>query len=102
MKLGSPWALVAILAVATTSIVPLSGFAQASPAGANIPAPTSPAPLTNGALSLSGTWAPTTVPFEVGPRETLAQCMGYWDSGTHMSKVEWRRACQRTQDGTRF
>ena len=108
MKLGSPWALVATLAVATTSIVPLSGFAQASPPAPNtapalnIPAPTSPALLPNGASSDSGTWMPASVPFEGGPRETLAQCMGYWDPGTHMSKVEWRRACQRTQDGTSF
>jgi hypothetical protein len=42
------------------------------------------------------------VGFAAGPRETLAQCMGYWDAGTHMSKVEWRRACQRTVDGTMF
>jgi hypothetical protein len=86
----------------------LSGIAQANaPAlntarGVSIPAPTSPAPLTNGASSDCETWMPASVPFEGGPRETLAQCMGYWDPGTHMSKVEWRRACQRTQDGSSF
>jgi hypothetical protein len=26
--------------------------------------------------------------------------MGYWDSSTHMSKSEWRIACQRTLNGT--
>jgi hypothetical protein len=24
--------------------------------------------------------------------------MGFWDRGTHMSKVEWRAACTRTLD----
>jgi hypothetical protein len=23
--------------------------------------------------------------------------MGFWDSATHMSKTEWRAACQRVQ-----
>jgi hypothetical protein len=24
--------------------------------------------------------------------------MGFWDAGTHMSKREWRTACQRVQN----
>jgi hypothetical protein len=24
--------------------------------------------------------------------------MGFWDSGTHMTRAEWRRACQRTRN----
>ena len=31
-----------------------------------------------------------------GGGDTLQACMGFWDSGTHMSKVEWRAACTRT------
>jgi len=31
-----------------------------------------------------------------GGGETLADCMGFWDQGTHMSKTEWRTACVRT------
>jgi hypothetical protein len=27
---------------------------------------------------------------------TLQECMALWDSGTHMSKTEWRAACKRT------
>jgi hypothetical protein len=28
---------------------------------------------------------------------TLEDCMRFWDRATHMSKVEWRAACQRSQ-----
>jgi hypothetical protein len=31
-----------------------------------------------------------------GGGDTLQACMGFWDPGTHMSKVEWRAACTRT------
>jgi hypothetical protein len=31
-----------------------------------------------------------------GGGESLEACMGFWDSGTHMTRAEWRRACQRT------
>jgi len=31
--------------------------------------------------------------------ETLADCMGFWDRGTHMSKAEWKAACLRTMKG---
>jgi hypothetical protein len=33
-------------------------------------------------------------------RETLNDCIGYWDTQTHMSKSEWHAACQRTLNGT--
>jgi len=33
-----------------------------------------------------------------GGGDTLQACMGFWDRGTHMSKVEWRAACTRTLD----
>jgi hypothetical protein len=88
----------------TTTIIALPGYAQASPLvlnsapGVGIGAS---APML-GATVPAGNWTPAPVPFAGGPRETLAQCMGYWDAGTHMSKVEWRRACQRTVDGTMF
>jgi len=26
----------------------------------------------------------------------LQDCMRFWDQGTHMSKSEWRTACQRS------
>jgi hypothetical protein len=31
-----------------------------------------------------------------GGREGLAACMEFWDSGTHMSKAEWKAACERS------
>jgi hypothetical protein len=82
--------LAATLAVAATQFIALSGCALASPA------------VLNAAPTGTTIPVPATVPFVSGPQETLAQCMGYWDAGTHMSKAEWRRACQRTQDGTMF
>lgn len=34
----------------------------------------------------------------VGPRNTLADCMSFWEPATHMTKTEWRRACIRTRN----
>jgi hypothetical protein len=31
-----------------------------------------------------------------GGGETLKDCMGFWEPATHMTKAEWRAACQRT------
>ena len=31
-----------------------------------------------------------------GGGRTLQDCMGFWDRGTHMTKSEWRAACQRS------
>jgi hypothetical protein len=31
-----------------------------------------------------------------GGGKTLQDCMGFWDKATHMSKQQWRAACQRT------
>jgi len=33
----------------------------------------------------------------LGGGETLANCMADWDPATHMSKAEWRRACERVR-----
>jgi hypothetical protein len=32
-----------------------------------------------------------------GGGNTVQDCMNFWDSGTHMSKAEWRTACLRIQ-----
>jgi len=29
-----------------------------------------------------------------GGGKSLADCMGFWDAATHMTKVEWRAACK--------
>jgi hypothetical protein len=31
-----------------------------------------------------------------GGGKSLADCMGFWDRETHMSKAEWKAACVRT------
>ena len=31
---------------------------------------------------------------------TLAECISFWDAGTHMTKSEWRATCKRTLNGT--
>jgi hypothetical protein len=31
-----------------------------------------------------------------GGGKTLADCMGFWDRETHMTKAEWKAACLRT------
>jgi hypothetical protein len=28
--------------------------------------------------------------------ERLARCLGDWDSSSHMTKIEWRRSCERS------
>ncbi len=33
-----------------------------------------------------------------GTRSLVADCMALWDRGTHMTKLEWRRTCQRTKN----
>jgi hypothetical protein len=33
-----------------------------------------------------------------GGGKSLADCMGFWDRQTHMSKAEWKAACVRTMD----
>jgi hypothetical protein len=35
--------------------------------------------------------------------EYMVQCMNDWDTGTHMTKQEWARTCQRViQDRVKF
>jgi hypothetical protein len=31
-----------------------------------------------------------------GGGKSLADCMGFWDRETHMTKTEWKAACVRT------
>jgi hypothetical protein len=59
--------------------------------GGTVAAPGSPS-ATVSSFSSSET-APST---PGGGGDTLEACMGFWGSGTHMSKGEWRAACTRT------
>lgn len=36
-------------------------------------------------------------PAAKGTTDAIADCMQLWDKGTHMSKQEWARTCQRIQ-----
>jgi hypothetical protein len=113
MKPVSYWCLVAGLVVAIAPIMASSGNAEPLPTvensapGISRPAPARPAQsLDPGMPSLE---APRrTDPMDqLGPpsearQETLADCMSFWDAGTHMSKSEWRLTCQRTLNGQYF
>jgi hypothetical protein len=43
-----------------------------------------------------GTSSEATPSVPGGGGKTLADCMSFWEPATHMTKAEWRRACQRT------
>jgi hypothetical protein len=36
-------------------------------------------------------------PLQVPTRDSVEDCMRLWDAGTHVSKQEWARTCQRIQ-----
>jgi hypothetical protein len=50
--------------------------------------------LSPGAASASPSESAPSAPG--GGGKGLAACMGFWDAATHMTKAEWRTACQRT------
>jgi hypothetical protein len=94
--------------------LPASAIGAPAPQATAI-APLSPPPATvilgGGGPVLPGAAAPSTAssstPTSASPSEsapsapggggdTLEACMGFWDSGTHMTKTEWRAACTRT------
>ena len=84
------------------------------------PAPAAPAPASRTAVpqtqlspiaplsssTLSSTAVPTALPTggssgvplstPGGGREGLAACLEFWDSATHMTKAEWKAACERS------
>jgi hypothetical protein len=120
MKLTCCWPLIAGLAVATVWLTASSGIAEptppvqsAAPGGSNSPAspPAPPLDATPDALANSGPYPGpqsnansldvATPPAETR-EETLAECLSYWDPGTHMSKAEWRETCKRTLNGRFF
>jgi hypothetical protein len=70
----------------TTTILSSGGTAANPPRADALPSPT--------ANSVSPSQAaPSTAG---GGGGGMAECMGFWDKSTHMSKGEWREACQRT------
>jgi hypothetical protein len=61
--------------------------------GGAVTTPTASATTTTAANASPSESAPST---PGGGGDTLQACMGFWDRGTHMTKVEWRAACSRT------
>ena len=101
--------LIASIFAATAAIMVSSGLAQTIPpsqrsvSGVSIAASPPVSPQIDAAVPSAG--APSgridnTEPQAYAHSDTLADCISYWDPGTHMSKAEWRRACKRTQNGT--
>ena len=52
--------------------------------------------LAPGTASGSGSPSESAPSTPGGGGKSLADCMGFWDKGTHMTKVEWRAACKRS------
>ena len=81
--------------------------AQSSAPGVSISPATSPAPQISAGTGkaeppASGNPTDLTAPPAEARQETLADCMSFWDVGTHMSKTEWRETCKRTLNGRLF
>ena len=107
------WLLLAALAATMVAAGPPPASAQtdatqAPAAGLGTPVRTLPATAPGTVTARAADAMPNAVPdatpadAAVPPthRETVDDCMGYWDTETHMSKAEWRAACQRTLNGT--
>ena len=85
---------------------PLPELAPLAPLSPQLPTQFATGTSATGGLALSpGTPSSTpnsTSPSEAAPSlpggggKTLADCMGFWDRATHMSKGEWKAACIRT------
>jgi hypothetical protein len=96
--------LTALAAIAVTTGSPAS--AQTDPvqvpaAGAGVPAPALPTTSREAAVAnTTPTAGPAGTTVRPTHREPPHDCMGYWDAEAHMSKSQWRAACQRTLNGT--
>jgi hypothetical protein len=82
---------VVLMAVLTLGLAFGTALAQSGRAGSGTAAPASP-----GGPALAP--SPKSAASEPDAKERIADCVRLWDSGTHMSKQEWRRACERTMN----
>jgi hypothetical protein len=64
----------------TTTVLTAGGNARIDSASPSSTSPTEAAPDVAG-----------------GGGKSLADCMGFWEQATHMSKSEWRASCDRSQ-----
>jgi hypothetical protein len=74
--------------------VAVTNFGRGGTATSLSPYYSSSAPTTEGGFATSPSLAAPSLPG--GGGGTLEDCMHFWDRETHMSKVEWRAACQRS------
>jgi hypothetical protein len=74
----------------TTTPLSSGGTPTSRSSSALSPGQTDRAPTGSGSASEAAASAPG------GGGNTLADCMNFWDRGTHMTKAEWRAACKRT------
>jgi hypothetical protein len=113
MKPVSRWVVVGGLVVAFAPALAASGYAEPLPTvestapGINEPAPEQPMQSLGAGMSGPGSPIRLDPSDQLGPpkdavQDTLGDCMSFWDPGTHMSKDEWRRTCQRTLNGQYF
>jgi hypothetical protein len=90
------WLMMTILA-ATTAISASLASAQSDPASSRAANAAAEVGMPTPALRAVPSAEPAVPPTH---RETLDDCMRYWDSQTHMSRGEWLAACRRTLNGT--
>ena len=110
MRLQSRRFLVVTLVAAIAPIGAYPGYAQTAPPVENAapgistptPAPPLSATVPHAAPPDSGSPTVVTEPPANASGETLADCMSFWDPGTHMSKTEWQQSCKRTLNGRSF
>jgi hypothetical protein len=55
--------------------------------------PLPPVPTTNTTFTSGGS---SGISLQGGGLDTLEGCISFWDRGTHMTKTEWKVACQRS------
>lgn len=80
---------------ATVQPAPQQDFVSPLSPQAPPPAASSGGSARQGSLALSpGSETNPSAPG--GGGKTLADCMGFWEPATHMTKQEWKGACQRT------
>ena len=77
-------------------------LAPIAPLSPQLPTQFATGGVTQPNLALSPSASSAASPSESAPSapggggKSLADCMGFWDRETHMSKAEWKAACVRT------
>src|SRR5262249_16559601 len=58
--------------------------------------PVGPLPPVPTTVFTQATGGSSGIQLQGGGRDTLEACIGFWDAATHMTKTEWKAACQRS------